>query len=106
MNDYNILDGLMHWKSRIIFNNQLEKSDRLLVVGGCATPVGVRYLDPKQIQRNLTANILSSDELSVSTGQILNRSNLTEEFMPTIRVAWTTNNVDFRWMYMQHSELY
>ena len=52
----------------------------VLVVGGCATPVGVRYLDPKQIQRNLTASILSSDELSASTRQILNRSNLTKEF--------------------------
>ncbi|MBA4390527.1 MAG: hypothetical protein C0399_06285 [Syntrophus sp. (in: bacteria)] len=51
-----------------------------LVVGGCATPVGVRYLDPKQIQRNLTASILSSDELSVSTKHILNRSNLAEKF--------------------------
>ena len=52
----------------------------VIVVGGCATPVGVRYLDPKQIQRNLTASILSSDELSASTRQILNRSNLTREF--------------------------
>jgi pimeloyl-ACP methyl ester carboxylesterase len=52
----------------------------VLAVGGCATPVGVRYLDPKQIQRNLTASILSSDEVSSSTRQILNRSNLTKEF--------------------------
>ena len=28
-----------------------------LVVSGCATPVGVKHLDPKQVQRNLTANI-------------------------------------------------
>ena len=51
-----------------------------LTVGGCATPVGVRHLDPKQVQRNLTANILSSDELSSSTQQILNRANLTERY--------------------------
>jgi pimeloyl-ACP methyl ester carboxylesterase len=51
-----------------------------LAVGGCATPVGVRQLDPKQVQRNLTANILSSDKLSSSTQQILNRANLTEKF--------------------------
>ncbi len=51
-----------------------------LTFGGCATPVGVRYLDPKQIQRNLTASILSSDELSASTRQILNCSNFTKRF--------------------------
>jgi pimeloyl-ACP methyl ester carboxylesterase len=51
-----------------------------LTFGGCATPVGVRYLDPKQIQRNLTASILSGDELSVTTRQILNRSNFTKRF--------------------------
>jgi triacylglycerol esterase/lipase EstA (alpha/beta hydrolase family) len=52
----------------------------LLFLSGCATPVGVKHLDPKQVQRNLTANILSSDELSASTQQILNRANLTERF--------------------------
>jgi triacylglycerol esterase/lipase EstA (alpha/beta hydrolase family) len=51
-----------------------------LALGGCATPVGVRQLDPKQVQRNLTANILSSDELSSSTKQILNRANLADRF--------------------------
>ena len=30
----------------------------VLVVSGCATPVGVKHLDPKQVQRNLTTNIL------------------------------------------------
>ena len=52
----------------------------LFVLAGCATPVGVRQLDPKQVQRNLTANILSSDELSAPTQHILNRSNLSEKF--------------------------
>ena len=51
-----------------------------LLLTGCATPVGVKHLDPKQVQRNLTANILSSDEFSASTQQILNRSNLSEKF--------------------------
>ena len=45
-------------------------------VAGCATPVGVRYLDPKQVQRTLTANVLSSDEVSAPTAQILNRAGL------------------------------
>lgn len=52
----------------------------LLFLNGCATPVGVRYLDPRQIQQNLTASILSSNSLSAPTLQILNRSNLTETF--------------------------
>jgi len=51
-----------------------------ILLTGCATPVGVTKLDPKQVQRNLTANILSSDELSSYTRQILNRSNLAEKF--------------------------
>jgi pimeloyl-ACP methyl ester carboxylesterase len=60
-----------------------------LGVGGCATPVGVKHLDPKQVQRNLTTNILSSDELSASTQQILNRSNLSEKFQsqPEVVIA-------------------
>jgi triacylglycerol esterase/lipase EstA (alpha/beta hydrolase family) len=49
-------------------------------LGGCATPVGVRKLDPKQVQRNLTTSILSSDELSSYTRQILNRADLTDKF--------------------------
>ena len=52
----------------------------LFFLGGCATPVGVKHLDPKQVQRNLTANILSSDELSASTQQILNRADLAAKF--------------------------
>jgi len=51
-----------------------------LLLTGCATPVGVKHLDPKQVQRNLTTNILSSDELSAPTQQILNRANLTDKF--------------------------
>lgn len=51
-----------------------------LAVGGCATPVGVRQLDSKEVQRNLTASILSSDTLSASTRQILNRADLLARF--------------------------
>lgn len=51
-----------------------------MFLGGCATPVGVRQLDPKQVQRNLTASILSSDELSAYTQQILNRADLSARF--------------------------
>jgi triacylglycerol esterase/lipase EstA (alpha/beta hydrolase family) len=51
-----------------------------LAVGGCATPVGVRQLDSKEVQRNLTASILSSDTVSASTRQILNRADLSARF--------------------------
>ena len=52
----------------------------VILVTGCATPVGVRHLDPKEVQRTLTANILSSEEFSAPTMQILNRAGLLERF--------------------------
>jgi pimeloyl-ACP methyl ester carboxylesterase len=52
----------------------------VMLAAGCATPVGVRYLDPKQVQRTLTANVLSSDEVSAPTAHILNRAGLGERF--------------------------
>jgi pimeloyl-ACP methyl ester carboxylesterase len=60
-----------------------------LLLSSCATPVGVKHLDPKQVQRNLTTNILSSDELSAPTQQILNRSNLSEKYQsqPEVVIA-------------------
>ena len=51
-----------------------------ILAAGCATPVGVRHLDPKEVQRTLTANVLSSDEVSAPTAQILNRAGLEEKF--------------------------
>jgi len=61
----------------------------LFMVAGCSTPVGVKHLDPKQVQRNLTTNILSSDEFSAPTQQILNRSNLSEKYQsqPEVVIA-------------------
>jgi len=47
---------------------------------GCATPVGVTKLDPKTVQRTLTANVLSNGKVSPFTSQILNRFGLSEEF--------------------------
>ena len=52
----------------------------LLFVGGCATPVGVRAIDPKQVQRNITRSILSSDLPSAPTMYIINRADLYERF--------------------------
>ncbi|MCX5905505.1 MAG: hypothetical protein NTV89_19010 [Proteobacteria bacterium] len=47
---------------------------------GCATPVGVIKLDPKTVQRTLTANVLSNGNLSAFSAQILNRFGLLDEF--------------------------
>jgi pimeloyl-ACP methyl ester carboxylesterase len=52
----------------------------LLTAWGCATPVGVRHLDPKEVQQRLTANVLSSETISAPTIQILNRADLKERF--------------------------
>ena len=60
-----------------------------LLAAGCATPVGVRYLDPKQVQRTLTANVLASDEVSAPTAQIFNRAGLGGEIsQPNPRRCW------------------
>ena len=50
------------------------------IITGCATPVGVTKLDPKTVQRTLTANVLTSGTVSPFTAQILNRFGLREEF--------------------------
>jgi hypothetical protein len=52
----------------------------LLLLSGCATPVGVRYLSPQEAHQKLTANVLSGDTLSAPTMQILNRSGLAVQF--------------------------
>jgi pimeloyl-ACP methyl ester carboxylesterase len=51
-----------------------------LMVSGCATPVGVRYLTPGQQYEKLTANVFSGDTLSAETMQILNRSGLAGKY--------------------------
>jgi pimeloyl-ACP methyl ester carboxylesterase len=50
------------------------------VLSGCATPVGVRHLDLKEANRQLTESVLSEDQLSAPTLQILNRSGLAKKF--------------------------
>ncbi len=52
----------------------------LFVLSGCATPVGVRHLDLKEANRKLTESVLSEDQLSAPTLQILNRSGLAKKF--------------------------
>jgi pimeloyl-ACP methyl ester carboxylesterase len=46
----------------------------------CATPVGVKRIDPKRVQRQLTSNILTTSELSQATQNILYQQDLTKRF--------------------------
>lgn len=52
----------------------------VVVLSGCANPVGVRYLNTRETNQKLETNILSNETLSSPTEQILNRSGMAEEF--------------------------
>lgn len=52
----------------------------IILLHGCATPVGVRPLDSKEANRRLTGTVLSDDKLSAPTQQILNRAGLEKQF--------------------------
>jgi len=52
----------------------------LLLLAGCATPVGVSHMKPEKAYRILTTNVLSGDSLSGPTRQILNRTGLATKF--------------------------
>jgi hypothetical protein len=52
----------------------------VFIVSGCATPVGVRYLNSKEEYRKLTADVFSGGTLSAETMQILNRSGLADKY--------------------------
>ena len=52
----------------------------LLVTAGCQTPVGVERLDTVTAQRQLTANALTTDELSPSARNVLRRWVLSERY--------------------------
>jgi pimeloyl-ACP methyl ester carboxylesterase len=52
----------------------------LLFTAGCQTPVGVERLDTAAAQRELTANALTTDELSPSARNVLRRWVLSERY--------------------------
>jgi pimeloyl-ACP methyl ester carboxylesterase len=52
----------------------------LLVTAGCQTPVGVERLDAGAANRQLTANVLTTDELSPSARNVLRRWVLSDRF--------------------------
>ena len=52
----------------------------LLLAVGCATPVGVERVDASTAQRQLTANALTTDELSPSARKVLRRWVLSDRY--------------------------
>jgi pimeloyl-ACP methyl ester carboxylesterase len=51
-----------------------------LLLGGCASPVGVTRLDEQAAHRKLNANVLSADTPSAYSTQILERAALSERY--------------------------
>ena len=52
----------------------------LLFAAGCETPVGIERLDASTAQRRLTANVLTTDELSPEARNVLRRWVLSERY--------------------------
>jgi len=69
----------------------------LLVLGGCATPVGVKHVDPQAVHRELIGNVLSTGELSQFTENALRQRSLdvlAEEDSAAALVALHTATVE------------
>ena len=52
----------------------------VLIAAGCATPVGVRYVEPRLAYHSLTANVLSAERPSSFSARELMNLNLYERF--------------------------
>src|SRR6266446_4692442 len=52
----------------------------VLLVSGCATPVGVKRVDERTAYRTLGANVLSSGEPSAYSTQLLERNALVQRY--------------------------
>jgi hypothetical protein len=52
----------------------------LLVISGCATPIGVRYVEPRVVYHSLTASVLSADRPSSFSARELINLNVYERF--------------------------
>jgi hypothetical protein len=51
-----------------------------LIASGCATPIGVRYVEPRVAYHSLTANVLSAERPSSFSARELMNLNLYERF--------------------------
>jgi hypothetical protein len=52
----------------------------LMLVAGCATPIQVERITPREVGYELTSNVISTGELSDSTEMVLHREALSERF--------------------------
>jgi pimeloyl-ACP methyl ester carboxylesterase len=50
----------------------------VLLLAGCATPIQVERLDPREVERELDSNVISTGRLSEATRIMLHRENLSE----------------------------
>ena len=62
----------------------------LLLLAGCATPIEVTRVDPRDVQRELTSNVISTGELSNRTQIVLHRNDLTAQFASDPEAALAT----------------
>jgi pimeloyl-ACP methyl ester carboxylesterase len=51
-----------------------------LLAGACATPINVTRVDPREVHRELTRNVLSTGELSPFSQIVINRADLHGQF--------------------------
>jgi hypothetical protein len=58
-----------------------------LLVSACATPVGVTQLDEQAAHRKLTTSILSADQPSAYSTQVLERGGFTERYQETPEIV-------------------
>jgi hypothetical protein len=52
----------------------------VFVISACATPIGVRYVEPQVAHHSLTANVLSAERPSSFTSRELINLNLYQRF--------------------------
>jgi pimeloyl-ACP methyl ester carboxylesterase len=64
-----------HWRTVLCLAAGLT-----LVVAGCTTPVRVARVDPREVERQLDSNVISTHQLSEATRLVLYRENLLERF--------------------------
>ena len=64
-----------HWRTVLSISAGLT-----LAVAGCATPIRVARVDPREVERQLDSNVISTHHLSEATRIVLYRANLLERF--------------------------
>jgi pimeloyl-ACP methyl ester carboxylesterase len=75
----------------------------LVLLVGCATPIGVEPADTQQVHRTLTQSVLSTGEPSAYSLQVLRRLGLEEEFhrdpdsvLAVLHAGWVSEGDDAR----------